>query len=469
MPRPSSLITKFVSLLPKYNERPVSFNHLLKQFPKKRDAARAVFAFLKFFNVLEITKKKNDLLIKPGSNLAENFLKSLVIYVKEELPLISNWLVPENPEAYSPENIFNWGNQFLYYMENRRVELFSSKARLRRALPVVLIIKARLQGVSSPRYLYGYHTQSLRYKALARNKPDLKEPDRETIKKIINSKLYLNDLELGRDYKVKRFLRSFAYEGMSRKTGLYTKYLFNLYHAIFKVPTIKLTNVNKWISIEEMEKGETADGIPIMHLCERVRDKKRFMQELKALPLSFKEKQPAHYVDLGPKRRKSASPKIADLVQYLEQDESEELEFKASVRWNYMTNKLDKTLGSCVVKTVAGFLNTSGGTLLIGVGDDKKVLGLKKDIQSLGRKNEDGFIQYIINLVAAGIGLEYCSFINIYFSKAAQKPVCVLQIKPSFQPVFVKQGDLKLFYVRTGNTTRQLNPEETYKYIQMHW
>ena len=39
-----------------------------------------------------------------------------------------------------------------------------------------------------------------------------------------------------------------------------------------------------------------------------------------------------------------------------------------------------------VVKTVCGFLNAEGRTLLIGVDDDGQVVGLEKDLSTLGRK-----------------------------------------------------------------------------------
>ena len=46
-----------------------------------------------------------------------------------------------------------------------------------------------------------------------------------------------------------------------------------------------------------------------------------------------------------------------------------------------------------VVKTLAGFLNAEGGTLLIGVDDAGAVIGLAGDYEALRKRDRDGFEQ----------------------------------------------------------------------------
>ena len=72
--------------------------------------------------------------------------------------------------------------------------------------------------------------------------------------------------------------------------------------------------------------------------------------------------------------------------------ESQTLEFKSTARYNMLAARPDKKMEHVVVKTVCGFLNAEGGTLLIGVDDDGQVVGLEKDLSTLGRKpNLDGY------------------------------------------------------------------------------
>ena len=48
-----------------------------------------------------------------------------------------------------------------------------------------------------------------------------------------------------------------------------------------------------------------------------------------------------------------------------------------------------------IVKTVAGFLNTDGGSLLIGVGPDRVTVGLDQDYELVKPRNGDGFVNWL--------------------------------------------------------------------------
>ena len=57
--------------------------------------------------------------------------------------------------------------------------------------------------------------------------------------------------------------------------------------------------------------------------------------------------------------------------------ESDTVEFKSSLRWNYREKKRDPEMERVVVKTTAGFLNSyQGGNLIIGLDDEGNVLSL---------------------------------------------------------------------------------------------
>jgi hypothetical protein len=69
---------------------------------------------------------------------------------------------------------------------------------------------------------------------------------------------------------------------------------------------------------------------------------------------------------------KALSPKPGDqeVAALITKGESAEIEFKSSARWDMRQNKLNKEMEQIVVKTVAGFMNSeTGGMLLIGVED----------------------------------------------------------------------------------------------------
>lgn len=157
------------------------------------------------------------------------------------------------------------------------------------------------------------------------------------------------------------------------------------------------------------------------------------------------------------------------LQDYLKIGESSSVEYKSSVRWDMDQNRINKELEKIIIKTIDGFLNFEGGTLLIGIDDSGEIIGIDRDISTLKKKNNDGFQQLLMSLISEYLGAEYSQYIDIIFEMSENKNVCIVNIDKVPQPVFVRERDTKLFYIRSGNTTKLLNSEEAYNYIQLHW
>jgi hypothetical protein len=159
-----------------------------------------------------------------------------------------------------------------------------------------------------------------------------------------------------------------------------------------------------------------------------------------------------------------------DLASIIKQGEGPYLEFKSSLRWDMVENRINRTLEGVVLKTLAGFLNSpKGGTLLIGVADNGDILGLEKDYQTLKKPGQDGFEQAVMTVISTNIGADLCGFVHILFHVIDNKDVCRLIISPSAKPVFLDQGNTPKFFVRTGGATRDLNIQEALGYIRERW
>jgi predicted HTH transcriptional regulator len=126
-------------------------------------------------------------------------------------------------------------------------------------------------------------------------------------------------------------------------------------------------------------------------------------------------------------------------------------------------------LEAVVLKTLAGFMNGDGGTLLIGVADDGRILGLANDYQSLKKQDRDGFAQAIMTAVASKLGTELCQLTQILFHSMEGKDICRVITAPSLRPVFLKQDVQTKFYLRTGNGTRELNIQEAMEFTAHRW
>ncbi|KKN52051.1 hypothetical protein LCGC14_0616590 [marine sediment metagenome] len=166
-----------------------------------------------------------------------------------------------------------------------------------------------------------------------------------------------------------------------------------------------------------------------------------------------------------------AKPEVSSerpIIDIIALGESATLEFKSTLQWDVVRNCINKDLRHSVIKTIAAFLNSNGGILIIGVEDDGKVKGLEKDLKTL-RNSKDRFEQLLNTLMSDYIGPEYSSFIRIRFENIDGNKICVVKADKAQEPAFLKGARGKEFHIRVGNTTHMLDPEETVRYIQMNW
>lgn len=150
--------------------------------------------------------------------------------------------------------------------------------------------------------------------------------------------------------------------------------------------------------------------------------------------------------------------------------ESDTLEFKSSVRWDYNRRQANRALEDVIVKTVVAFLNSSGGILIIGVDDDRTIKGLQPDYDSLKKNNRDGLELHLQQMISERIGIDrYQIHVSLQFHGIDGKDVCMMRITPAPKPVVMKEQNQPSLYVRAGNATRALNVEEAIRYVQEHW
>jgi hypothetical protein len=159
-----------------------------------------------------------------------------------------------------------------------------------------------------------------------------------------------------------------------------------------------------------------------------------------------------------------------DLDALVDTEENDQLEFKETARYNLHSGRVDKDVELGVVKTIAAFLNTRGGTLVIGVHDaTKEIRGLEPDLATLQRRDTDGFEQFLRQLFNNSYGPETSARIGIAFPAANGNQACVIRVPKSPREVYVRRDAQRDFYIRDGNTTRQLNNEQTVGYVSEHF
>lgn len=146
--------------------------------------------------------------------------------------------------------------------------------------------------------------------------------------------------------------------------------------------------------------------------------------------------------------------------------ESEHVEFKAAARWDRDRGSVNRDLEGAVARTIAGFLNHTGGSLLIGVTDDGRIAGLDRDYATLHDPNRDGFERFVMGLVRTRLGGHVCPLIHVTFHRSEGQDVCRVIVEPAAQPVYLVDHGTTHFVVRVGNSTRELDVREAMEHIE---
>ena len=154
-----------------------------------------------------------------------------------------------------------------------------------------------------------------------------------------------------------------------------------------------------------------------------------------------------------------------DLTNILVNGESEAVEFKSTLRTNLHTGNKDSRMELSVLKTIAGFLNTNGGMLVIGASDDGSPMGIQAD----GFANEDKMSLYLVNIIKSRMGIHAITSIHAHFDDYDNYRVMVVKCRRSSIPIFLKDGGIERFYIRTGPSTTELSASQTQEYIRQRF
>ena len=146
----------------------------------------------------------------------------------------------------------------------------------------------------------------------------------------------------------------------------------------------------------------------------------------------------------------------------IEGGENRYVEFKSTMRMNLHSKKPGKEIEMAWMKGVAGFLNTDGGILLIGVTDDGEITGLERDVF----ENDDKCRLHFKNLVSKHIGADLSKYIRFIMVKMDDKTVGVVRCDRSAEPVFTKNGNKEHFYIRNGPSSDELPVSQALNYIK---
>lgn len=151
------------------------------------------------------------------------------------------------------------------------------------------------------------------------------------------------------------------------------------------------------------------------------------------------------------------------------------VEWKSSIAFvaGQINPDIDKQL-SVILKIIASFQNSKGGTLYIGVNDNGVVSGINQDFQYLNTGNDvtehgytynttlDSYQLKIHNAVKERLGVLSNSHIDINFAQEGELYYCIVKVAPTRRPIYLDQNAI---YQRAGNMCQRLRGEDVTNFI----
>jgi len=155
---------------------------------------------------------------------------------------------------------------------------------------------------------------------------------------------------------------------------------------------------------------------------------------------------------------------VAELIKG---GESPKVEFKLAAAFSSRTGKKEPGMMDKVVREVAGFFNSGGGNLFIGVDDGGTVVGIDEDLKTADSKkpNRDGYELFLRNVLSDKLKAENSQGCVFTFHEVEGKPVCRIFVPAAPKPVYLDGALL----IRDGTSSRALDAQQAASYIERHW
>ncbi len=246
--------------------------------------------------------------------------------------------------------------------------------------------------------------------------------------------------------------------------------------------SIATLNTEFWLRIDTLTPTLGARGFGVTISKNDLIAKKRKVDEaylyLAILLLIFAV---AAFLPLYRKKQKKKSVPISklkslsddEILSMINKGESELVEFKSSLRWDFREEKVNKILEDVILKSISAFANAKGGTLFIGVTDEQKIIGLEHDFKTLKKQDVDYFELHLRKLINNEFSLRFSNkYILMEFLEIESKIICVIYLSAGDSPLYLKiknkQGhEVERFFVRSGNASQEITSlKEINEYIK---
>lgn len=149
------------------------------------------------------------------------------------------------------------------------------------------------------------------------------------------------------------------------------------------------------------------------------------------------------------------------LMRIAEEDENQKFELKESLEVNEQ-GRIDSATALKTLKTIAAFLNSDGGTLLIGVSDRGEIKGIARDVQNSNHKNVDGFKLKLRDMIRSKLKPDPREYYTVDIEHLPEGDICRIEVLPSPEITLVDKD----LFIRVDNRTEKLTGADLVNWVQ---
>lgn len=184
---------------------------------------------------------------------------------------------------------------------------------------------------------------------------------------------------------------------------------------------------------------------------------------------------------------------IKEIKKLIEKGENFHIEFKSEALWSitYNPQQLKESKSSelreygqkaskiIIARSIASFLNSDGGSLILGVKENKdrdtlEILGLAEDFKKLKKPTKDEYRRVITDeilrtFLPSKIYNHLNDYISFDFVEIDGKTILWIKIKKSDSRVFLNLNGREIFFIRVDAETRALEGEKLVDYCIKTW
>jgi len=241
-----------------------------------------------------------------------------------------------------------------------------------------------------------------------------------------------------------------------------------------------LKNIKKGLKVEILTKDKKA----VKGIVEEIATRKDFHEQGIMVMLKSGE--------VGRVKKILSEKTINETEELIKKGENYKVEFKSEALWSLKLSDGEikqsksyelhtykqKASKVIIAKSIAAFLNSDGGNLIIGVKEKKnednyEIIGIQNDLEKLkGLEkgyDKDAYKRMIIDeIIRPYFPPKFYNHLSDYlainFDDINGRMVCNIKIKRSDMKIFLNLEGRKIFMIRTETETRQIQDEELVDY-----